>query len=173
MKPRRPWGLPIAKLSPLSWAPGEPSGLLQHTEHNEASPSLGAANCETVATVVGSWWAPAEWRHTLTRLGPRRPCGVRTAKLPQRSRVPGKPSGAVSCADQNEASPSLGGCELPNCRHVRGLLGGPTEPCHTQIRMKPRRPWGLRTAKMSPFRGLRESPAERLHTLIRMKHRRP
>ena len=53
-------------------------------------------------------------------------------------------------ADQNETLPSLGGCELRNVRHFRGLQAGPAEGPHTQIRMKPRRPWGLRTAKMWP-----------------------
>jgi hypothetical protein len=44
--PRRPWGARTAKLSPLSWAPGRLSGLLPHVDHNEASPSPRAANCE-------------------------------------------------------------------------------------------------------------------------------
>ena len=63
----------------------------------------------------------------------------------------------VSYADQNEASPSLRaasweaerdgdmckhegglhvpwGCELRNCHHIRRLLGGPKEWCHTQTK---------------------------------------
>ena len=58
MKPRRPWGLRTTKLSPVSLAPGRSSGLLPHADQNEASPSLGAANCEAVATFMGSWGAP-------------------------------------------------------------------------------------------------------------------
>ena len=40
---------------------------------------------------------------------PRRPLGLRTAKLSQVSVAPGRPSGVVPHADQNEASPSLTG----------------------------------------------------------------
>eukprot|EP00959_Pyramimonas_sp_CCMP1952_P422035 8841016-Pyramimonas_sp.AAC.1 len=39
---------------------------------------------------------------------PRRPWGLRTARLLPRSWVPGRPSGVMPYADQNEASPSLG-----------------------------------------------------------------
>ena len=43
--------------SPLSWAPGGASGVTPYAHQNETSPSLGAANCETVASFVGSWEA--------------------------------------------------------------------------------------------------------------------
>ena len=49
----RPRGLRTAKISLLSWAPGKPSGVTSYANSNEASPSLRAANCETVATLVG------------------------------------------------------------------------------------------------------------------------
>ena len=180
MRPRRPWGLRAARPSPLAGAAGGSSGVTSYADQNEASPSLGAANCETVATFVGSW---EEWCHTQARMKPRRPWGLRIAKLSP-SGLLGRPSGMVSYAVQNEASPSLraangesattfagsweaqrggvirrpernlpvpGGCELRNCRHFRVVLGGPAQWCHTQIRMRPRRPWGLRTAKLSPL----------------------
>ena len=41
-----------------------------------------------------------------------------------------------------EAPPSLGGCDLRNCRHFRGLLGGPAEWGLTQTQIRPRHPWG-------------------------------
>ena len=52
MRPRRPWGLRTARLSPCSWAPGRPSGVMPYANQNEASPSLGLANCQAVATFV-------------------------------------------------------------------------------------------------------------------------
>ena len=55
MRPRRPWGLRAEILPPLSWASGGPSGVTISTDQNETSPSMGAANCETVITFVGSW----------------------------------------------------------------------------------------------------------------------
>ena len=64
--------------------------------------------------------------------------------------VPADPR-VMSYGDQKEASPSLGGCDQRKCLHFRGLLGGPAEGCSTRIRMKPRLPRGLRTAKLSPF----------------------
>ena len=50
-----PLGSATAKMSPISWAPGRSSGVVPHAKHNEASPSLGAANCETDVTFGGSW----------------------------------------------------------------------------------------------------------------------
>ena len=178
MRSRRPRGLRTAKL-PLSPVPGRPSGVTSYADQNEASPSLGAAKCETAATFAGSW---EEWCQTQARMQPRRPSGLRIAKLLP-SGLLRRPSGMVSHAVQNEASPSLraangenattfagsweaqrggvirrpernlpvpGGCELRNCRHFWVVLGGPAQWCHTQIRMRPRRPWGLRNAKLSP-----------------------
>ena len=111
MRPRRPWGLRTAKLSPVSWAPGRPGGVVSYAHENEASPSLGAANCEADAT-FGT---------------PGRSGGTR------------RPESALTVP---------WGCELRKCRHFRGLLGGPEESCHMQTRMRPRRPWGRRTAKL-------------------------
>ena len=54
MRPRRPWGLRTAKLPPRSWAPGRSNGAVSYANQNEASPSLGAANCETVGAFGGS-----------------------------------------------------------------------------------------------------------------------
>ena len=42
------------KLLPCSLASGVPSGAASYADQNEASPSLGAANCETVTAFVGS-----------------------------------------------------------------------------------------------------------------------
>ena len=47
-----PTGLRTGKLPPRSWAPGRPSGVMPYANQNEASPSLGAANCQAVATFV-------------------------------------------------------------------------------------------------------------------------
>ena len=201
MRPRRPWGLRAARPSPLAGAAGGSSGVTSYADQNEASPSLGAAKCETAATFAGSW---EEWCHTQARMKPRRPWGLRIAKLSP-SGLLGRPSGMVSYAVQNEASPSLraangesattfagsweaqrggvirrpernlpvpGGCELRNCRHFWVVLGGPAQWCHTQIRMRPRRPWGLRTAKLSPVSWL-GGPADCCHTQTTVKPRRP
>ena len=173
--------LRTAKLSPLSRAPGKPSGVVSYADHNEASPSLGGCelrNCRNVRRFLGG---PAGSCHTRTRKKPQ--WGLRTAKLSPLSCGLGGASAVVPYADRNEASPSLrpancetdatfggsweaqrggvrrkpegglavpGGRELRNCRHFGGLLGGPADCCHTQTTMKLRRPWGLRTAKLSP-----------------------
>eukprot|EP00959_Pyramimonas_sp_CCMP1952_P471395 9498349-Pyramimonas_sp.AAC.1 len=41
-------------------------------------------------------------------------------------------------ADPNGIAPSLRCCEMPNCRHVRRLLGVPAEWGHTQTPTGPR-----------------------------------
>ena len=43
--------------------------------------------------------------------------------------------------------PRDGGCDLRSRRHVRGFLGGPAEWRLTQIRMRPRLPWGTATCE--------------------------
>ena len=58
------WGLRIAKLTPLSWARWRSSRMVSYAKRNEASPSLGAANCETDATFVGSWVASGVMSYT-------------------------------------------------------------------------------------------------------------
>ena len=75
----------------------------------EAALSLGAANCETAATFDGFW------EHMQTRKRPPRPWGLRTERLSPRSWAPGRPSGVMPYANQNEASPSLGAA---NCQAV-------------------------------------------------------
>ena len=82
----------------------------------------------------------------------------------------------TSYADRHEASPSPGGggCDLRNCRHFRGLLGGPAEVRPTQITTRPRRPLGncdLRNCRH--FRGLLGGPAEIRPTQITTRPRRP
>ena len=123
-----PWGLRTAQLLPFSRAPGRPGGVGRHADPVETSRFLGvAANCAAVATFAGSWEAQRRgvlWG-SLRDLAV--PWGLRSAKLSQLSWAPGRPSGVVSYADDHETSPSLGGCDLRNCRHFRGLLGGPAE----------------------------------------------
>ena len=63
LRPRRPWGLRTARLSPLSWAAGGYGGVTSYADQNEASPSLGAANCETVDTFF--CFRGAHWRDFL------------------------------------------------------------------------------------------------------------
>ena len=162
MRPFRSWELRTAKQMPLSGAPRRPSGVVPYANQNEASPSLGAANCETDAT-FGDFWE--EWCHTQARMRPRRPWGLRIAKLSPLSLASGGPGGTVSYANQNEASPSLsvancetaatfagswevqrggvicrparnlpvpGGKELRNRRHFRVVMGGPVQWCRTR-----------------------------------------
>ena len=57
-------------------------------------------------------------------------------------------SGVIRRSECGVAAPE--GCELRNCRWFRWLLGSPAECCHTQIRMRPRRPRWPRIAKPSP-----------------------
>ena len=82
--------------------------MVPYLGRNAASPSLRAANCQTDATFVGLVGAPAEWCHTQNAMRPRRPWGLRNAKLSPLSSSPGRPSVVVSCADQYEALPRLG-----------------------------------------------------------------
>ena len=121
MKLRRPWGLRTAKLSPRSWAPGGPSGMVSYADQSEASPSLRGANCEIAETFAGPWevqrsgvicrpeggLAVPGWcklrncRHVRVLLGgPAKWCHMQT-KL-------------------NEASPSVGAA---NCETVATFVG--------------------------------------------------
>ena len=50
-------GAGTAKPSQVSVTPGRPSITVPHADQNEASPSLGAANCAAVASFGGSWEA--------------------------------------------------------------------------------------------------------------------
>ena len=139
MRRRRPWGLRTAKQSPLSGVPKRPHGVALYTDQNEASPSLGAANCETDATFGDSW---EEWWHSQARIRPHQPWGA--AKCESVATFVGfwgAQRNSVICRPElSFAVPA--GCELRNCRNVRGLLGGPAGWCHMQTRKKPPRPWG-------------------------------
>ena len=86
---RRLWGLRSAQLSPLSWAPGRPSGVVSYADQNEASPSLGAANCETVATFVGPWGSSGLLSYADQNEASPTLKGPRTVKLTPRSWAPG------------------------------------------------------------------------------------
>ena len=89
--------------------------MVSYADQNEASPSGEAANCEFVASFVGSW--EVQWSDAIRKpkMKARRPWGLRTAKLSPLSGAPGRPSGAVSYAYLNEALPSLGAA---NCETV-------------------------------------------------------
>ena len=101
----------------------------------DASPSLGAAVCQTVASFVGSW----ESSRVTSYGDPRRPSRpLRAAICETVASFVG--SWEVQQSDvlegSEEASPSLGGCDLRNCRHFRGLLGGPAEGRLTGTRIE-------------------------------------
>ena len=127
-------GLRTAKPRPHSSAPGGPKEWCHtQTKQNEASPSLGAANCETFATFVSSCEAQRP-EGGLAVPGGRELRNCRTFVGPwvvQRS-------GVIRRSECGLAAPE--GCELRNCRWFRWLLGGPTEWCHKHIRMRPRWP---------------------------------
>ena len=138
MKPGRPWRLRTATLSPVSVVPEGPSKVVPQAHQNEASPSL--TGLRTAKLSLCSWASGkssgvtpyADQNESSPSLGAANCETVATFVGPWGS------SGVASYADQNKASPSPRGCELRNCRHVRGLLGGPAQSRHTQIRMKPR-----------------------------------
>ena len=52
------------------------------------------------------------------------------------------PAQWVPTADSDHTSPSLVGCDQRNCRHFRGLLGGPAEWGPPQNQIRPYQPWG-------------------------------
>ena len=158
MRSRRPWGLRIATLSPLSWDVwGGVSVVRPYPDLNETSPSLGAANCEIVPSWApgrscglvpyadqndtsestgscerrncrnfrGLLGSPAEWCPTGIRMRPRRPQGSANCEAVatfvgswgiQRSAV-------LRGSRWDLAVP--GGCEVRNRCRLRGFLGGP------------------------------------------------
>ena len=162
MKPGRPVGLRTAKLLPFSLAPG--------TDQNETSPSLRAATCETVATFVLSW---EEWCHTQARMEPRRPWGLRIAKLSPRSWAPGGPSGMVSYADQSEASPSLRGA---NCE-IAATFAGPWEAQRSGVICRPEGglavPGWCKLRTCRHVRVLLGGPAKWCHTQTKLNEASP
>ena len=95
------------KLSPRSWAAGGASGVTSYADQNEASPPLGAANSETVATVACFW------------LAQRRDVLRRNWKLSPRAHASGRASGVAPYADQNESSLSL---RIANCETVNTFV---------------------------------------------------
>ena len=137
-------GLRTAKLSPRSWAPGRSSRGVSHGDPRKPRRLWGVGDLRNCRHFRGLLGGPAEGCLTETTVRPRRPWGggLRSATLSPRSWAPGRSSGGVSYADHFETSPSPGVCDLRNCRHFRGLLGGPAEWCLTQTTMKLRRPWG-------------------------------
>ena len=149
-RPRRPWVLRSAKMSPLSWAHGKPSGGTSYWDPRRPRRPWGLR----FAKLSPLAWAPGRCDGGTSYGDPRRPR---------------RPWGAAICETvatfvgswevqrrdvlrgSEEAAPSLGGCDLRNCRHFRGLLGGLQGWRYTQIRMRPPPPWELRTAKLSPL----------------------
>ena len=148
-----PGGLRSAKLRPLSWAPGRSSALVSYAHQNETSPSLGGCDPRNCRHFRGLLGGPAQWCLTHIRMGPRRPGGVRSVKLSLLSWAPGRSGAEVSYAYQSGTSPSPGCCDPQNYRHFRELLGGPTQWCPRQIRMRPRRPWGTAKLRSATFVG--------------------
>ena len=148
---------------------------MSYADHKEASPSLGAANKETVATFVGSWEAQRSGLiRRQNRMRPRRPWGLRTAEMWLLSWAPGKPSGVTSYANSNEASPSL---RAANCETVATLVGpggsSGVVPHADQNEASPALK-GMRTAKRSPRSwALGSSGGVVSYTQIRMRPRRP
>ena len=83
---------------------------------NVASPSLGGANCETDASFGGSWEAQRSGGRRKPEGGLAGPGG---RELRNRHHFRGLLGGPAEWCHtkttmKNEASPSLGGCELPN-----------------------------------------------------------
>ena len=118
--PRSPSGLPSAQLPPLSRVPGDPAecGL---TQIKPTLPPWGAA----VATFVSSWEVQrSDILRRSSETSP--PWALPTAQLSPLSSAPGRSRGVAPYADQTW--PRLPGrCQLRNCRHDRGLLGGPAK----------------------------------------------
>ena len=110
--------------------------MVSFADQQETSPSLGAKNCETVATFGSSWEAqcsgavPADQNVASPSLG--------GANCETDASFGGsweaQRSGGRRKAEGGLAGP--GGRELRNRHHFRGLLGGPAEWCHTKTTMK-------------------------------------
>ena len=129
---------------------GGSRGVVPYADQNEASPALKGLR---TAKLSPRSWVPGRSSlvvsYTQIRMRPRWPCGAAkcetVATFVDCWRV--QPSDVMRRSER--CLTALGGCELRNCRHVRGLLGGPAGWCHKQTRKRPPRPWGLRTAKLS------------------------
>ena len=132
---------------------------------------MWAANCETVAAP----WAPGGPSGMVSHADQSEASpSLRVANCEITATIAGsweaQRSGVIRRPERSLPVPA--GCELRNCHHFRVVLGGPAQWCHTQIRMRPRRPWGLRTAKLSPVSWL-GGPADCCHTQTTVKPRRP
>ena len=145
MRPRRPWGLRTAKLSPRSWAPGKPKGMGLDAYRK----GLRAAKLSKVSVAPGrpSRVVPhADQNEASPSL-----TGLRTAKLSPRSWASGRSSGVTPYADQNESSPSLGAA---NCETVATFVGSSEAQwslCPDQNEASP--PLGAAAAKLSSVSG--------------------
>ena len=175
MRPRRPWWPRTVKRTPLSGAPGRPNAVASDANQKEASPSLGAANCQTVVTFGSSWEAQRSGitRRPQSRMKPRRPWGPRTAKLSPLSWAPGGPSGMVSYADQSEASPSLRGA---NCE-IAATFAGPWEAQRSGVICRPEGglavPGWCKLRTCRHVRVLLGGPAKWCHTQTKLNEASP
>ena len=170
MKPRRPCGLRTAKMPPLSWVRGR-SGAIHRPEWSLAvHGGCELRNYRHVRRLLGG---PAESRRTLTRMRPHRPRGLRTAKLPQRSRVPGRPSGVVSYADQEEASPSLGAASCETVPTFGWSWEAPRSGATRRLECGLAVPGGRELRNRRHVHGPLGDPAEWCRMHIRMRPRRP
>ena len=85
--------------------------MVSYADQEEASPSLGAAKCETIPTFGWSWEAPRSGAIRRLECGLAVPGG---RELRNRPHVSGPPGGPAEWC-HNEASPSLGAA---NCETV-------------------------------------------------------
>ena len=134
MRPRRPWRLRIAKLSPLSRAPGRPSGVVSYAYHYDSSPSPGGLRSAQLsprswAPVRPSGGAPYADHHDSSPLSGGG-CDLRNCRH-FRGLLRG-PAEVRLTQITTVARRPLGGCDLRNCRHFRGHLRGPAEVRLTQ-----------------------------------------
>ena len=104
---------------------------------------MWAANCETVAAP----WAPGGPSGMVSHADQSEASpSLRVANCEITATIAGsweaQRSGVIRRPERSLPVPA--GCELRNCHHFRVVLGGPAQWCHTQTRMRPRRPCGLR-----------------------------
>ena len=143
MRPFRSWELRTAKQMPLSGTPGR-SGGTRRPESGLTSPGgLRSAKASPLSWASGGPSGIVSYANQNETSPSLRAANCETAATFEGSWEVQR--GGVICKPERDL-PVPGGCELRNCRWFRWLLGGPAEWCHTQIRMRPRRPWGPRTA---------------------------
>ena len=151
-KPERgfhvPWGCELRNCHHVRRLLGGPKEWRHtQTKQNEASPSLGAANYETVAMFVGPWGVQRSGviRGSEFSLAASGGCELRSCR--QIRWLLGGPTEWGHTQIRMRPRLPGSGCELRKCRHVRGLLGDRAAWCYTQIRMRPRRPLGAEHSK--------------------------